>query len=594
MTAAVLQLSLDVSGQNATFYESFDDTPLGEVPEGWKWYSLGGGSGNNWIRSTYGFFGPKVMTSGVEYALPGQIDEDWLVTPQITPAYNDYLIFDSGQELLEDLGSTFEVRISTASSNRSDFTETLAIWNETEFPRYIYKDRLFLDLSAYQGIPIYIAFVHKNPVTGESEDPDFQPPTENWYLDNVWVRPMQQMQFNGAEIFGAYTNVVRLAYSKTTIIMGLIVRAAGDNGTANITSLTFTTPETSPLIKIKEAKLYTTYDVSFISTIEDEGVVDADIFGTVTDPESKFVIEGDQVLEQGDTYFWLVYTLEANENDLIYPFPEVGTTFEKVVVNGEEYATLTSSITVVHPIVPRRPVNDNYADAIELQPSSIPARYGSYNYRATYETEFERLAYCSGESRMDGSNSVWWHFKAPANGMITVDLSDCDFNTLLLIQDKNLDQLACSKDIDELSQIFQSRISNFEVVAGSDYYIRVTGEAAGPDDPNAANGVIHMDFSFNTPVGVESPHPMKFIALYPNPSNGIVYTDLFLERPAKVVLNVIDIMGRVVHSSDKGSLTSGSYERLPLDVSHLPSGTYSIVVQGSPRPYTGKILVIAK
>src|SRR5262245_12697441 len=71
------------NAQDPTFYESFDSTPAGEVPEGWTWYSLGGSQGNNWVRATYGFFGPKVMTSGVEYALPGQIDEDWLVTPQI-------------------------------------------------------------------------------------------------------------------------------------------------------------------------------------------------------------------------------------------------------------------------------------------------------------------------------------------------------------------------------------------------------------------------------------------------------------------------------------------------------------------------------
>ena len=68
---------LQVQAQDPTFYETFDSTPTGEVPEGWRTYSLNGDRGNNWVRSVYGFFGPKVMTSGVEYALPGKIDEDF-------------------------------------------------------------------------------------------------------------------------------------------------------------------------------------------------------------------------------------------------------------------------------------------------------------------------------------------------------------------------------------------------------------------------------------------------------------------------------------------------------------------------------------
>src|SRR5688572_12292690 len=111
---ALTAVSNPIFAQERTFYESFDATPQGEVPDGWITYTLGGAFGVNWERTTYGFFGPNLMSSGIEYALPGEIDEDWLVTPQITPAANDYLIFDAGQEFTwDDLGSTFEIRIST-------------------------------------------------------------------------------------------------------------------------------------------------------------------------------------------------------------------------------------------------------------------------------------------------------------------------------------------------------------------------------------------------------------------------------------------------------------------------------------------------
>jgi hypothetical protein len=595
----LLHSSLNADAQESTFYESFDNTPMGEIPEGWKWYSLNGGSGNNWVRSTYGFFGPKVMTSGAEYAIPGEIEEDWLVTPQIIPGAGDHLIFDAGQEYVwDDYGSTFHILISTATSNRADFTETLAVWTEPEFPGYLYYDRLSVDLSAYEGVPIYIAFVHKNPVTGEGADPDLPPPpTENWYLDNVWVRPLLEMDYSGGEIFGSYTNVIRVAQSKTSVIVSVIVRAAGDAGSADITSLTFTTAGSSPDVHIKEATLYTTYGDSFIATDDEAGTVFADVFGTVSDPGHQFTIEGNQLLQRGDTYFWLMYTLEAEESALAYPYPEVDATFEKVVVNGVEHQTTVPTTQGSHAVVPHTPVNDNYAAAIELPASPTGVRSGSYNYRATFEVDFEKLAYCAEPvygSAKDGSNSVWWHFKAPSNGMINVDLSTCNFNTLLVIQDANFDQLACNKDIDESAHVFQSKITGFEVEAEKDYYIRVSGEGLGPGDPNAASGVVHMDFSFTTPVGVEEKFPYTLSALYPNPAEAVVYTDLNLQKPGEVVLEVVDMLGQPVLTQSKGFMAAGTYEHLPLDVGTLVPGTYIVRLRGSAEANAQKLIVLKK
>lgn len=584
--------------QERTFYESFDTTPEGEVPTGWLTYTLGGAQGNNWVRGRYGFFGPKLMTSGVEYALPGQIDEDWLVTPKIIPAANDYLIFDSGQEFVwDDLGSTFEVRVSTNSASRADFTTTLALWTEPEFVRYTYDEQLFVDLSAYAGQEIYIAFIHKNPVTGEgAEEP---PPTENWYLDNVEVRNLKPMDYTGAEIQGSYKSVIRLVQSKTTVIIGIIVRASGDNGEAELTALKFTTAGTSPEINIKEATLYTTYGDSFIATDDEEGIVWADVYGTVSNPGEEFIIEGNQLLERGDTYFWLMYEIEADENDLVYPYPEADATFETVTVNGIEHETDVPTTEGAHAVVPNAPRNDNYADAIEITPEHSPVRYGSYNYKATFEpdVDYEKLAYCATPvfgSAMDGSNSVWWHFHAPSDGFITVDLSQCDFNTLLLIQDENSDQLACNKDIDEAAFVFQSKITNFQVYDGKDYYIRVTGEGQYPGDPNAGSGVIHMDFTFGVALGEEGNVDQHLSALYPNPAAGILYADVSLKRPSAVTIEMLDVTGRTVHTQNLGMLTVGEHKHLPIQISSVPAGTYMVRLRDAQSVEMKKLMIIKK
>jgi hypothetical protein len=583
--------------QERTFYESFDDTPEGDVPTGWITYSLGGGSTSNWVRGRYGFFGPRLMTSGVEYALPGQIDEDWLVTPQITPGENQYLIFDSGQEFVwDDYGSTFEIRVSTTNTNRASFAP-LASWTEPEFLTYPYEEQLFVDLSAYGGQPIYLAFVHKNPVTGEgSEEP---PPTENWYLDNVEVRQLKPMDYTGAEIQGSYRGVIRLAQSKTTVVIGFIVRASGDSGDAVITSMKLTTNGTSPLVHIKKATVYTTYGDSFISTDDNEGTVFADVYGAIDNPDDEYVIEGNQILERGDTYFWLMYEVEADEADLVYPYPQADATFETVTVNGVEHATDVPTTEGSHAVVPNSPPNDQYANAIEITPGVSTERYGSYNFKATFEpnAEYEKLAYCATPiygSAMDGSNSVWWHFRAPSDGFITVDLSLCDFNTLLLIQDENHDQLACNKDIDQEAFVFQSKITNFEVRSGKDYYIRVTGEGDYPGDVNAASGVVHMDFTFNVPLGVEDGIDQQLLSIYPNPGSDVVYADIVLKKPSNVDIEMIDIMGRIIHVDNLGTLSSGVHRRLPMEISNLPAGTFLLRIRGTRTAEMKKLIVLKK
>jgi hypothetical protein len=581
--------------QERTFYESFDDTPEGEVPTGWITYSLGGGGGSSWFRDRYGFFGPRLMSSGVEYALPGQIDEDWLVTPQITPGENEYLIFDSGQEFVwDDWGSTFTIMVSTTNTNRTSFT-TLESWTEPEFLTYPYQEQLFVDLSAYAGQPIYLAFVHKNPVTWEgTEEP---PRTENWYLDNVEIRQLRQMDYAGAEIQGSYKSVIRQVQSKTTVIIGFIVRASGDGGDAVITSMKLTTGGTSPLVHIKKATVYTTYGDSFIATSEDEGTVDADVFGEIDNPEEEFIIEGDQILERGDTYFWLMYEVEADEADLVYPYPQADATFETVTVNGVEHETDVPSTEGSHSVVPHTAPNDAYANAIEIAPGITTQRYGSYNYKATFEpnTDYEKLAYCATPiygSAMDGSNSVWWHFKAPSDGFITVDLSLCDFNTLLLIQDENNDQLACNKDIDQEAFVFQSKITNFEVRSGKDYYIRVTGEGDFPGDVNAASGVVHMDFSFSVPLSVEEAGDQQLLSLYPNPARENVFVDISLKKPSDVTLELVDLIGRVVYTDNLGLLPSGRHNGLPIELSNLPAGTYLVRMHGTRTADTKKLIVL--
>ena len=83
-----------------TFFEDFESTPVGELPEGWTYYEEGGTLPDaHWF--VFNDFGRKIAYSGAEPG-NGEPDEDWLITPQITPAPGDILFFDATQGLFED------------------------------------------------------------------------------------------------------------------------------------------------------------------------------------------------------------------------------------------------------------------------------------------------------------------------------------------------------------------------------------------------------------------------------------------------------------------------------------------------------------
>ncbi|MEM9849344.1 MAG: choice-of-anchor J domain-containing protein, partial [Bacteroidota bacterium] len=107
-----------------------------------------------------------------------ELAEDWLVTPKLLPDMsNNTLTFFATDDFAGNFGSIYTVRISTTSqTDRSSFTE-LEFYTEANFTADIYQ-QFSVDLSAYEGQEIYIAFVLENS-KGDS-----------WLLDDVAGPPV--------------------------------------------------------------------------------------------------------------------------------------------------------------------------------------------------------------------------------------------------------------------------------------------------------------------------------------------------------------------------------------------------------------------
>ncbi|MAP01886.1 MAG: hypothetical protein CMD01_03610, partial [Flavobacteriales bacterium] len=154
----------------AQFPEDFETTV---PPLGWATFrgTNGLGTAQDWQVTNISNTGSQAAFVRYEN-VSGGLAQDWLVTPQFTPTpVTNLLTFWQRQSYTTNYGSVYKVFISTGSQTiHADFT-LVDTQTEADFTNY-YTERQ-IDLTAYVGTPIYVAFVL------EQDDGD------NWLIDDV-------------------------------------------------------------------------------------------------------------------------------------------------------------------------------------------------------------------------------------------------------------------------------------------------------------------------------------------------------------------------------------------------------------------------
>ncbi|NPD45691.1 MULTISPECIES: T9SS-dependent choice-of-anchor J family protein [unclassified Lentimicrobium] len=154
------------------FLEYFDNGTF--PPTDWITYRGINGAGINYdwdINKNGGYDKNGAMVYWEN--IGGTILEDWLVSPLITLGSISTLSFFEKQDYTTEYGSDYSIRISTNSQSlHSDFN-IIASYGESSFSTaYSLRE---IDLSAFDGQSVYIAFVMTN------DDGD------SWYIDNVSI-----------------------------------------------------------------------------------------------------------------------------------------------------------------------------------------------------------------------------------------------------------------------------------------------------------------------------------------------------------------------------------------------------------------------
>lgn len=156
----------------AQLSEDFESSTA--IPAGWASFI-----GTNGLGTTQNWQVNDGTTNNVAFvtweAVVGGNAEDWLVSPQFTvDATNFILSFDQSDSYATDYGSTYTIRVSTGASQttHADFTivdtqSETDVWSGGPLAQHT------VDLTAYIGQPIYVAFVL------EQNDGD------RWIIDNI-------------------------------------------------------------------------------------------------------------------------------------------------------------------------------------------------------------------------------------------------------------------------------------------------------------------------------------------------------------------------------------------------------------------------
>jgi Secretion system C-terminal sorting domain/Cleaved Adhesin Domain len=167
LVLSAVTFSVNRSSAQVTWSENFNSVTPPALPTGWSQKNLDGltvvtnlsslSFGTNaWVGATASAAHGKVACSTSWYT-PAGTSNDWLVTPQITPVPGSWLLWDA-TALDASFLDGYMVRLSTTDTAIASFTTNLF----TTAGENAFWTTHAIDMSAYAGMPVYIAFINNS------------------------------------------------------------------------------------------------------------------------------------------------------------------------------------------------------------------------------------------------------------------------------------------------------------------------------------------------------------------------------------------------------------------------------------------------
>jgi thermitase len=150
---------------------------------------------------------------------------------------------------------------------------------------------------------------------------------------------------------------------------------------------------------------------------------------------------------------------------------------------------------------PTGPTNDNFNSPITI--NNIPYSNTQDTWGATVATTDPTPACGSGKN----SNSVWYKYTAPSNGLLEIDTWGSDYDTVLAVWKGTISSLTLVQCNDDNYGYTEAWLENVPVTAGTTYYIEVMDYGS----PGGGNLELYVNFAstppnddFNAPTTISS------------------------------------------------------------------------------------------
>ncbi|MDH7911534.1 choice-of-anchor J domain-containing protein [Winogradskyella sp. SYSU M77433] len=253
------------------FTEGFES---GVPPTCWTSYrgTNNEGTSEDWTSSSDANSGSVAAVVSDENA--GVETEDWLVTSplDLSVLSNTTLSFYSKNSYDNDYGTEYSIRVSTTSQTDHGSFSVVETYTETDFNNVAYTQQI-VDLSAYDGQTIYIAFVQT------------QNWGDSWYLDDIEVYEAISSD-NDSEVYESSPQI-----SATSIVAADVTTSGSSEDVFSFIIEDFGTSDGLPtnvttMRFVPGANNSTDWSNAIAGiTLYDENLVDYTPFTTITDTE---------------------------------------------------------------------------------------------------------------------------------------------------------------------------------------------------------------------------------------------------------------------------------------------------------------------
>ncbi len=279
------------------------------------------------------------------------------------------------------------------------------------------------------------------------------------------------------------------------------------------------------------------------------------------------------------------------------------------VAGTEGDCSTTDSIKIS---VTDRPDNDHVCDAFELQINQVNGPYTNEGATVEFNEPHPPTGDCNAQDKWCFEynaepllNSIWFKFKAPASGIVSISTRDpyhkntpnsgLEFDNQIAVYEadscidilqNNYSILAANDDYFDQNYRFSSAIEEISgLTPGQYYWLQLDGSAGGE------SGKCYIDINSNAlkVEDKENNKPAQLI-IYPNPAQEKITVALTgIETKEQIHIYIYNNQGQLYHQNSlrpKGSSITHS-----LSVDHFPAGYYIIQLKGESLQAQQKVFI---